>query len=197
MCPQKKLTGSGFPGTSLAEYAPMSVRNFQLWLNQLFPVSYSDILDRRGYLPVFTDALTSLLKGHGYRMDYRWNSLAVARWIYKIHCDNAVRSPTVIHRNMPEDNYEYLDTITDELLRDFLESWKHIPDFNSDTRLGRTVHDELQRFLWAYISLDESPRGEAVAHWMEGSDTESDNGSGGKVDVYIQDVDAGWHKSLR
>jgi len=172
-------------------------RNFQLWLSQQFSVSYSDTLERRAYLPVFADALTGLLKGRGYIMDYRWGSLAVARWIYKIHCDNALRSPVILHRNMGEDKDEYHDTITDELLREFLEGWKHIPDFNSDTRLGRTLYNELQRFLWTYIDIDESPRGDAVAHWMEGSDTESDNGSGGKVDVYIQDVDAGWHKSLR
>jgi hypothetical protein len=172
-------------------------RNFQLWLAQKFPVSYSDTLERGEYLPVFADALTRLVTSRGYVMDSRWNSLAVARWIYKIHCDNAVRYPTILHRNMYEDKDEYNDTISDELLREFLEVWKHIPDFNSDTRLGRVVHDELQRFLWAYINLDESPRGEAVAHWIEGSDTESDNGSGGKVDVYIQDADAGWHKSLR
>jgi len=172
-------------------------RNFQLWLAQQFPVSYSDTLERKVYLPVFADALTALLHGRGYRMDSRWNPLAVARWIYKIHCDNALRSPVILHRNMAEDKDEYLDTITDELLREFLESWKHIPDFNSDTRLGRTLCNELQTFLWTYIDVDDSPRGEAVAHWMEGSDTESDNGSGGKVDVYIQDVDAGWHKSLR
>jgi len=175
----------------------MSSRNFHLWLAQTFPVSYSDILDRKAYLPVFANDLTELLKGRGYTMDSRWNALAVARWIYKIHCDNAVRSPPVLHRNMPEDNDEYLDTITDELLLKFLEAWKHIPDFNSDTRLGRMLHDELQAFLWAYIDLDNSIRGDAVAHWIEGSDTESDNGSGGKVDIYIQDVDAGWHKSLR
>lgn len=172
-------------------------RNFQLWLAQQFPVSYSDTLERREYLPIFADALTRMLKGQGYMMDSRWNSLAVARWIYKIHCDNVVRCPVITHRNMPEDNDEYIDTITDELLSQFLQGWKHIPDFNSETRLGRTLCDELQRFLWAYIDIDVSPKGEAVLHWLEGSDTESDNGSSGKVDVYIQDVDAGWHKSLR
>jgi hypothetical protein len=196
MCPEKKLIGSGGLGTSPTSAFYMK-RNFQLWLSQQFPVSYSDTLERRAYLPVFADALTELLKGRGYVMDSRWNSLAVARWIYKIHCDNLIRSPVVIHRNMTEDKDEYADTISDELLREFLERWKHIPDFNSDTRLGRTLYDELQNFLWSYIDLDESPKGDEVAYWMEGSDTESDNGSGWKVDAYIQDVDAGWHKSLR
>jgi len=172
-------------------------RNFRLWLAQKFPVSYSDILDRRSYLPVFYDSLTTLLKGCGYFMDSRWNARTVSHWIYKIHCDNPIRCPAINHRNMIEDKDEYFDTVTDELLREFLEKWKHIPDFNSDTRLGRLLYDELQMFLWNYIDLDNSPRGAAVAYWMEGSDTESDNGSGGKVDVYIQDLDAGWHKSLR
>jgi hypothetical protein len=97
---------------------------------------------------------------------------------------------------MPEDKDQYLDSITDELLEEFLSQWKHIPDFDVDTRLGRIVHDELQQFLWSYIDMDESPQGMNVISWLDGSDTESDGGSG-KVDTYIQDVDAGWHKSLR
>lgn len=178
----------------------MSARNFQLWLDQRFPVSYEDVLARRAYIPVFAERLSLLLKGRGYVMDSRWASAAgaaaVARWIYRIHCGNACRYPVVLHRNMPEDKDQYRDTITDELLGDFLAEWKHIPDFDRDSRLGRIVHDELQQFLWAYIDIDESAQGMNVISWLDGSDTESDGGSG-KVDVYIQDADAGWHKSLR
>jgi hypothetical protein len=174
----------------------MSSRNVQLWLDQRFPVSYEDVLARRTYIPVFAQQLSLLLKGRGYVMDSRWGGAAVARWIYRIHCANAYRYPALLHRNMPEDKDQYLDTITDELLDEFLAEWKHIPDFNGETRLGRIVRDELQQFLWAYIDIDESAQGMIVISWLDGSDTESDGGSG-KVDVYIQDVDAGWHKSLR
>lgn len=174
----------------------MSARNLQLWLDQQFPVSYEDVLPRRTYIPVFAERLTALLKGRGYVMDSRWGAAAVSRWIYRIHCDTMVRIPILLHRNMPEDKDQYLDTITDELLDGFLAEWKHIPDFDRDTRLGRIFRDELQLFLWAYIDIDESPQGMTVISWLDGSDTESDGGSG-KVDAYIQDVDAGWHKSLR
>ena len=171
-------------------------RNLQLWLDQRFPVSYHDVLARRSYIPVFTERISLLLKNHGYLMDSRWGAAAVVQWIYRIHCNTAKRYPILLHRNMPEDKDQYLDSITDELLEEFLSQWKHIPDFDVDTRLGRIVHDELQQFLWSYIDMDESPQGMNVISWLDGSDTESDGGSG-KVDTYIQDVDAGWHKSLR
>lgn len=175
----------------------MSTRNYQLWLDQRFPVSYEDVLSRRTYIPVFAEGITLLLKAHGYIMDSRWGGAsAVARWIYRIHCNNACRYPLVLHRNMAEDKDQYRDTITDELLSEFLAEWKHIPDFDNDTRLGRIVNDELQDFLWSYIDIDESAQGMNVVSWFDVSDTESDGGSG-KVDVYIQDIDAGWHKSLR
>jgi hypothetical protein len=176
----------------------MSKSNFQRWLAQEFPVSYSEVLNRRSYIPLFAAEIQELLRRYGYVMDYRWKSgaFAIARWIYKIHCDIRTRYPKIEHRNYVEDNDEYLDTVTDEVLQDFLSHWNHIPDFDVDTKYGRILRNELQNVLWAYIDIDESPQGVKIMGWLDGSDTESDGGMA-KVDSYLQDVDAGWHKSLR
>jgi hypothetical protein len=176
----------------------MSNSNFQLWLSQRCAVSYSEVSDRRSYMPIFAEQLENLLRIHGYTMDHRWKmgALAVARWIYKIHCDTKTRCPKIVHRNYSEDKDQYLDTVTDEVLQEFLRRWQHIPDFDVDTKLGRIVWDELQSFLWAYIDIDESPQGMKMMAWLDASDTESDGGTT-KVDSYLQDIDAGFHKSLR
>jgi len=172
----------------------MSTWNFRLWLEQTAVLAYDEEADRRSYLPIFAENLTELLRKFGYVLDHRWNtgSLAVARWIYKIHCDNTKRCPRIIHRNYSEDRDQFNDTITEELLEQFISPWTHIPDFNYDTKNGKILLDELQNFIWAYIDLDESPQGRMVAHWLEGSDTESDDGTV-KVDTYLQDLAAGWH----
>jgi hypothetical protein len=176
-----------------------SVRNFQNWLNQQFPLSYEVTCDRRSYLPRFAEDLESLLRSHGYIMDYRWKTgaLAVARWIYKIQCDTTTRYPKILHRNLSEDKEQYLHVVTDEILRDFLDLWKHVPDFDQDTKYGRILYDEMQDFLWAYIDVEESPQGIKTMEWLEDSDADSDDCGDGKVDSYLQDIDAGWHKSLR
>ena len=170
--------------------------NFQLWLDQEFPISYEEVVDRRTSLTLFAHDLTYFMKIHGYTMDSRWNTgvFAVARWIYKIHCDTSTRCPKILHRNYEEDRDQYLDTVTDSALADFLRLWNHMPDFDYDTKNGRLLWDELQDMLWSYVDLEESTQGMQVVSWFDDSDSDSDGGNG-KVDVYIQDSAAGWHSS--
>jgi len=172
--------------------------NYQSWLDQILPVSYEENLSRSLYIPLFTEQLRSYMKAHGYVMDPRWSSATVAHWMYSLHCSYDICKvhpyPDVLHRSWPEDKDQFRDTINEESLAGLVQTWSHIADFDRDTAVGRAVWDELQNFLWIYIDLEASPQGMMVADWLEGSDTESDGGK--KVDIYLQDVAAGYHGSM-
>jgi len=94
------------------------------------------------------------------------------------------------HRNLREDKNQFQDIITDDLITSFMARWKHIPDFNNDTKYGRLVWEELKDLLWAYVDLDESPQGRLVSSWFEASDSESEDVKG---DNYLHDAAAGFH----
>lgn len=172
--------------------------NYESWLDQILPVSYEENLSRRYYISAFTDELRSFMKWHGYVLDARWTSGTVAHWMYTLDCSydilNVHPYPEILHRSWPEDKEEFRDTINDTHVDEFFQRWSHIADFDKDTFLGRAVRDEMQNFLWVYIDLEQSPRGISVSNWLEGSDDESDGGK--KVDIYLQDVAAGYHGTV-
>ena len=186
--------------------------NFQLWMKQVLPISFSEEADRNFYIPIFADNLTHYLESYGYVFDTRWKSgtHVIAKFLYRIHCEDTKRHVEVVHRNLPEDIDQYHDTVTEDVLLDFLKHWKCIPDFDTDTKFGNTFAIELQKLIWSFIDIEMSPQGRLVSKWLEGSDTESDSGNGtgnanananakakakakGKLDSYLQDSYAGYH----
>jgi hypothetical protein len=187
----------------------VTMRNFDLWLDEEVWVSNSEKGTRREYIPFFADALTLFMKQKGYKMCAEWGKghRIVARWMYIIHRDELIykahdkkiKYPNSYHRDWEEDFDEYQHIITHDTISTFMKNWELYEDFDPNTRVGQRVLHEIQQLLYPYLNLVISRNGIRIADLLYDSDSDAESWrSGGKprrnaADIYIKEAQEGIH----
>ena len=178
--------------------------DFKKWLRQTVWVSGDCRLERKEYIPRFAEDLQRWMFNHGYKMNSRWSSLAVARWLYSIHLLECVYKnskynlsyPTMFHRNWQEDRDKFEVILMPRDYEAFWDAWRNNEDFDPMTAVGTRTRNELPDMLYWHLNLDTSKHGRAVARVVDEMEEDEEEevivGKKNEKDSYYQDVEDGF-----
>ena len=179
----------------------MSKADFLAWFNQEIYFNSLVIEERKHYFPRFAEELGSIMKSYGYTMDSRWNSLTLAKWVYRIHVQEIARKKfdapvwlgDIIHRDWNEDHSRYEEVIGDQDFTTYFQMWRDNEDFDTQSRVGQRLFRELPEFLYVYIDMEKSKQGQFIEELFDSDSDYAEETQVVKQDAYLQDAASGYH----
>ena len=177
------------------------VEDYRVWMEEEIWLTDNERGKRKEYIVKFKEDIERWMHGRGYEMDGQWKSKGVVgRWLYCIHVMERVKKERIggieysvpNHRDWPEDRDTYEVYVDMEEVEIFLERWRTNEDFSELTRVGQRVREEMRRFLYIFIDMDNSKRGKEIYRIVMDTDDE-DDGDKDDRDIYIVEAQEGYH----